>query len=241
MVVGLPKIDTLEFCDGCVYGKQHKASFPVGKAWRASECLELVHADLCGPMSADSLGGSRYFLTNDYSRMSWVYFLKFKSKTFANFKMFKYLVEKQSGYEIKTLRTNRSGEFMSNEFNTSCEENGIYRELTTPYTPEQNGVAERKNRTVIEMGRSMMKARGIPKHFWAEAVATAVYLLNISPPKGVYNQTPYEAWRGNKPKVSHLRIFGYIAYALVNSHSRQKLGDKSEKCIFVGYSSQSIT
>lgn len=95
MVVGLPKIYELNFCEGCVYGKHSRASFPVRKAWRASKCPELVHADLCGPMKTESLGGSRYFLlfTDDYSRMRWVYFLKFKSEAFENFKKFKALVE----------------------------------------------------------------------------------------------------------------------------------------------------
>ena len=159
MVLRLPRIDALEFCEGCVYGKQNKNSFPVGKSWRASSCLELVHADLCGPMSVESLGGSRYFLlfTDDYSRMICVYFLKFKSETFENFKKYKCFIEKQSSCRIKTLRTDRGGEFMSNEFNTFCEE-CIHRKLTAPYTPEQNGVAERKNWTVVEMGRGMMQA-----------------------------------------------------------------------------------
>ncbi|GJR77081.1 retrovirus-related pol polyprotein from transposon TNT 1-94 [Tanacetum coccineum] len=89
------------------------------------------------------------------------------------------------------------------------------------------------------MARSMMNAKGVPKTFWAEAVATSVYLLNISPTKAVYNRTPYEAWKGNKPKVSHLRVFGCITYALINSNSRRKLDEKSVKCIFVGYSPQS--
>jgi len=92
----LPKISSLPFCEGCVYGKQCRPSFPVGKAWGAINCLELIHADLCGPMSIESLGGSRYFLlfTDDYSRIIWVYFLKFKSKIFENFKRFKVFVEK---------------------------------------------------------------------------------------------------------------------------------------------------
>lgn len=154
--------------------------------------------------------------------------MKFKSETFENFKKYKSSVESQCGCRIKTLRTDRGGEFMSNEFNTFCEENGIQRDLTAPYTPEQNGVAERKNRTVVEMGKSMMQARGVLKCFLAEAVATAVYVLNISPTKAVLNQTPYEAWRGNKPKVSHLRVFGCIAYALVNAQARRKLDEKCE-------------
>ena len=95
--------------------------------------------------------------------MSWVYFLKFKSEVFENFKRFKALVEKQSGRSIVALRSDRGGEFTSNEFATFCEKNGIHRELTAPYTPEQNGVAERKNRTVVEMARSMMNVVGLPK------------------------------------------------------------------------------
>ena len=94
---------------------------------------------------------------------------------------------------IKKLRTDRGGEFLSNEFTSFCEENGICRELTAPYTPQQNGVAERKNRTVVEMARSMLKAKELPDQFWGEAVATAVYLLNISPTKAVQNKTPYHA------------------------------------------------
>ena len=241
MVFGLPKINTLDVCEGCIYSKQSKKSFPIGKAWRASNCLELIHADLCGPTNTKSFGGSQYFLlfTDDYSHMSWVYFLKLKYEIFDNFRKFKALVERQSGRYIKTLQTDRGDEFLSNEFSSFCEENDIHRELTIPYTPEQNGVAERKNRTVVEMARSLLKGKHLPNQFWAEAVATAVYLLNISPTKAVMNRTPFEAWYGMKPSVRHLRIFGYIAYALVNSQNHHKLDEKSEKCILIGYSLQS--
>ncbi|KAL4317812.1 hypothetical protein GQ457_18G000340 [Hibiscus cannabinus] len=173
MVLGLSNIGELDFCEGCVYGKQNRRSFPIGKSWRASNCLEIVHVDLCGPMKTESPGGNRYFLlfTDDYSRMSWVYFLKFKSKTFENFKKFKALVEKQHESSIKALRSDRGGEFLSNDFNVFCDANGIRRELTAPYTPEQNGVAERKNRIVVEMARSLLKAKNLPDQFWGEAVA----------------------------------------------------------------------
>ena len=125
--------------------------------------------------------------------MSWVYFLKNKSEAFENFRKFKALVEKQSESCIKTLHTDRGGEFLSNEFTLFCEENGIRRELTSPYTQEQNGVAERKNRIVVEMARSLLKAKEIPNEYWAEAIANSVYLLNLSPTKAVLNQTPFEA------------------------------------------------
>ena len=169
-----------------------------------------MHTDVCGSMSVEYFGGSRYFLLfiDDYSPMSWVFILKHKSETFENFKKFKAFMEKQSGCSIKTLQSDRGGEFNSNEFNIFCEENGIHRELTTPYTLEQNGVAEQKNRTVVEMARSMMVASGVFKEFWVEGVATTLYLLNISPTKAVRNQTSYEAWKGKKPRVSHLKFFG---------------------------------
>ena len=139
--------------------------FLVNKSLRVSTCLEIVHTDVCGPISVESFGGSRYFLLfiNDYNRMSWVFFLKHKSKTFENFKKFKALVEKQSECSVKTLRSDRGGDFNSNEFNIFCEENGIHRELTTLYTQEQNGEIKWKNRTVVEMSRSMMAASGISK------------------------------------------------------------------------------
>ncbi|KAJ4820349.1 polyprotein [Rhynchospora pubera] len=241
MVIGLPEIDEVGLCEGCILGKQSKLSFPKDRSMRAKKILELVHTDLCGPMEVESIGGSKYLmlLIDDYSRMTWVYFLSYKSEAFGLFKRFKAMAETQTGVRLKALRSDRGGEFQSNEFKQFCEKEGVLQQLTTPYTPEQNGVAERKNRTVVELARSMLKSKNLPNLFWAEAVATAVYLLNLSPTKAVMNRTPYEAWFERKPIVSHLRIFGCVAYTLVNSHSRKKLDAKSEKCIFIGYCIQS--
>lgn len=183
MVHGLPNIKSVEnMCEGCIYGKQHRKSFLVGKSWRATSCLEIIHADPCGPMNTQSLAGSRYFIlfTDDYSRMSWVYFLKFKSETFANFKKFKALVENQIGTKIKVLRTDRGGEFVSQEFKLFCQDNVIHRELTAPCTAEQNGIVERKNRTVVEMARSMLKSKNLPNQLWAEAIHTVIFAQYIS-------------------------------------------------------------
>lgn len=167
MVYGLPEIESIDLCEGCIYGKQHRKLFPSSGAWRASHLLELIHMDVCEPMQIASLGGNKYFLliTGDYIRMSWVYFLENKREVFAQFKMFKVKAENQSGLKIKTLRTDNGGEFVSEEFNHFCDENGIHRALTTPYTPEQNMVAEWKNRTVVEMARSMLKEKNLPNQF----------------------------------------------------------------------------
>lgn len=147
MVIGLPSIkDQNKVCEGCVLGKQARKAFPVGKSRRATKCLELVLADLCGPMRTESLSGSRYFLlfTDYFSRMSWVYFLQAKSETFENFKKFKALVEKQCGKALKVLRTDRGGEFTSNEFKVFCEEQGIKREVTAPHTPAKRDSGEKE-------------------------------------------------------------------------------------------------
>jgi len=194
-VVGLPKIGQIDLGEGCIYGKQTRRPFPVGKSCRVATSLEVVHADLCGPMKTESLSRSWYFLLfiDDYNLFSWVYFLKFKSKTFDNLKKFKAFVEDESGKKLKALCTDRSGEFLSSEFTAYCDEHGIHRELTAPHTLEQNGVVEWKNKTVVEMARGLLKAKGLSNYFWGEAIATAVYLLNISPTKAVLNKTPFEA------------------------------------------------
>ncbi|XP_044478092.1 uncharacterized protein LOC123205234 [Mangifera indica] len=132
----------------------------------------------------------------------------------------------------------RGGEFLSDEFTLFYKQNGIKRQLTVRRTPEQNGVAERKNRTVVEMAKNMLSEKKLSNDFWVEAVATSVYLLNISPTKAVHNITPYEAWWNRKPNVSALKIFGCIAYAMLTINDRTKMDKKSEKCIFVGYSDE---
>lgn len=243
LVYGMPELKHESHyeshCEECVMSKQARSSFPSVKPRRTTACLELVHMDLCGPMSVDPLGGSKYFLLiiDDYSRKCWVFFLKSKGEAFKNFKKFHMLVERQTGRKLMTLRSYRGGEFTSHVFRRYCEELGIRRELLAPYTPQQNGVVERKNRTVVEMGRCLLKSSGLPLQFWAEAVSISIYLINRSPTQALRCKTPYEVWHGKKPTVSHFKIFGCIAFALIPSHKHQKLDDKSEKHVFVGYCS----
>ena len=171
--------------------------------------------------------------------MMWVYFIQQKSDAFSCFKEFKALVEKQSGHSLKILRTDRGGEFNGHIFINFCNDHGIKKELTVRHTPQQNGVAERKNRTIVEMARSMLQHKNLPKNLCAEAVSTAVYILNCSPTKAVLNMTPYEAWFNRKPTVNHFKVFGCVAYSHIPKENREKLDEKGEKCIFVGYSDQS--
>ena len=133
------------------------------------------------------------------------------------------------------LRTDRGGEYISNEFYIFYKNHGIKHQLTASYSPQQNGVAERKNRTICEMARSMLKGKNLPKVFWAEAMSCSVYILNRCPTKSVLNMTPEEAWSSHKPDVSSFRVFGCVVYAHVPNEKRKKFDDKGIKCIFLGY------
>jgi IS30 family transposase len=170
--------------------------------------------------------------------MTWVYFLKAKSEDFEKFVNFQHMVENETREKVASLRTDNGGEFTSTEFNDYCRNNGIMRQLTSSYTPQQNGVTERMNRTLMGMARSMMQFKGLSTKYWAEAVHTVVYLRNRSPTSALDGQTPYEAWYGFKPKVNHLRVFGSTCYALVPKEKRTKLENRSMKCNFIGYSEE---
>ena len=145
------------------------------------------------------------------------------------------MVEKSTGKKLKAIRTDNGGEFTSREFETYLKEEGIRHELTIPKTPEQNGVAERMNRTLVEATRSMLVNSNLPYSFWAEALSTATYLRNRSPTKAVTGMTPYEGWTGQKPRVDGLRVFGCQAFVHIPKDERKKLDSKSKKCVFVGY------
>lgn len=242
MVLDLPSIHEIEEpCEACMLGKQQRKSFPKESQNRSKAPLELVHADLCGKMTTMALGGSSYFmlLVDDHSRKMWVYFLRDKADALEKFKVWHKLVMNENTTKLKKLRTDRGGEFCSTEFNNYCNKSGIQRQLTAPYTPQQNGVVERRNRTVVEMARCMLKGAGLPDAFWAEAVNTAVYVLNRCSTRALNNKTPDEAYYGTKPSVSHLRKFGCECFVHIPSERRKKLDDKSKKCIFLGYSEES--
>jgi len=136
---------------------------------------------------------------------------------------------------VKCLRSDKGGEYWSNEFFHFCKENGIRRHLTSPYTPQQNGVAERKNRTLVEMERSMMQSKKLPNIYWDESIRIAVYILNRYPTRRLDKITPYEAWFERKPSLEHMRVFGCLAYVHINDEKRRKLDAKSKSCVFIGY------
>ena len=144
-------------------------SFPQATSYRATHNLELIHGDLCRPITPSTSARNIYIfmLINDHSRYMWSILLKEKSEAFEKFKRFNARVEQESRTTIKTFRTDRGEEFVSHEFNTFCEENGITRHLTAPYSPQQNGVVERRNRTLMEMTMSVLKLMKMPNYLWA--------------------------------------------------------------------------
>ena len=158
-----------------------------------------------------------------------------KSEVFYKFKVFKALVENQRGHKIKCLKTDNGGEFCSLEFDNYCADNGIRRVNVVPYTPQENGAAERLNRTIMEKAWCMLSNAGLGKEFWAEACNTAVYLINRSPSSRLNFEIPEEEWQGRRISYSHLKVFGCQAFAHVPKEKRSKLDPKSEPCIFVGY------
>ena len=169
-----------DMCESCILGKQKNVSFlKTGRTLKA-EKLELVHTNLWGPSSVLSLKGSRYYITfiDDSSRKVWVYFLKNKSNVFETFKKWKVMIETETGLKIKCFRSDNGGEYIDGGFSEYCITQGIRMEKTIPGTPQQNGVAERMNRTLNERARSMRLHAGLPKTFWANVVSTTTYLIN---------------------------------------------------------------
>jgi len=222
-------------CETCVVSKSHRAPFPPSES-KSTRILELIHSDLLGPLDK-SLAGSQYMLTflDDYSHMTFCYFLKKKSQVYETFVNFKTIVENQTEMRIKILRTDNGGEFCSKDMTKFLSDSGIHHQLSVPYSPEQNGKAERLNRTIIEKVRCLLKDSQLPNKFWAEAANTVSYLLNRSPTK-CSEVTPLQTWTGRKPTVKHVRIFGCKAYAHIPAANRKKLDPKSRACIFIGYS-----
>ncbi|MCO5572729.1 hypothetical protein L7F22_026488 [Adiantum nelumboides] len=226
-------------CEGCVLGKMHRFAFSQDGSVRATRKLQLVHSDVCGPMMMPSVGNSLYFVTfiDDFSRFCWVYPLKAKSDVFAIFQHYVSMVENETGCKVQS--TDRGSEYMSGAFKDFLGKKGIKDQCTMPYTPQQNGVAERKNRSLMDMARCMLKAKSLPHKLWMEAVACAAHVLNRCPTRALKTITPYESWYDKRPSVSYLRVFGCLAYAHIPQQLRGKLDDKAIKCIFVGYSSGS--
>lgn len=227
----------LDFCESCIYGKQKAVSFQLNRRQNKGQKLELVHTDVWGPAQELSYGGKRYFVTfiDDATRKTWVYALKEKSEVFRMFRIWKTMVEKETGYQIKVLKFDNGGEYTSKEFAEYLCREGIHGLKTVPRTPQESGVAKKMNRTILECARCVRLHMGLPPYLWAATVDAAVYLINRSPSSALDGKIPRERWSGKEINYSHLKVFGCIAYALIDREDRKKLDAKSQKCVFIGY------
>jgi hypothetical protein len=192
-------------------------------------------------MQVKSLGGFVYYVTiiDDFSRNTWMYLIKTKDEVFGKFREFKVEVEKLTNKKIKTLRYDNGGEYTSKELISFCKVANIRREIIVPHNPQQNGVAERKNRSIEEYVKAMMNDHNISMFLWGEESMTTVYIQNISPHCILKNMTPEEALSENNPSVEHLIIFGFPLYIHVPKDKRKKLEASRKKGIFIGYSETS--
>ncbi|KAK8652357.1 hypothetical protein V6N13_061377 [Hibiscus sabdariffa] len=210
-----------------------KAPFS-GKGERASDLLGSIHSDVCGPMNTQARGGFQYFITftDDSSRYGYIYLMRHKSEELERFKELKNEVQNQHGKSIKALQSDRGGEYVSQDLDELLKECGIVSQLTPPGTPQWNGVSERRNRTLLDMVRSMMSHTDLPTSFWGYALETAAFTQNSVPFKSV-QKTPNEMWTAKRPCMSLMKIWGCKAY--VKHQMSTKLEPKSHKCTFFGY------
>lgn len=228
--------EVLSNCKACDLGKMTNQTYRTS-VFKSKGILELIHTDLCGPMKVESLGKAKYFLlfVDDFSRMTFVYFVRSKRDVKDVIKTFIQYVERQSGKKVKRIRSDNGGEYTSNSLAEFFRCNGIVHERSAPYTPQQNGVAERSNRILIEKARCMLHDGKMPLQFWADAVSTAAYLRNLTPSSSLNWKTPKEVYTGRKPRISHLRVFGSSAQVFIPIATRSKWDATSRMCMFIGY------
>jgi len=225
-------------CVSCIAAKQTRTpnSSPATRTTTAP--LQLIHTDLAGPMKTTSLGGARYYVLfiDDYSRYTVIYILRQKSETFAKFREYKALVENYHDTKIKALRSDNGGEYTSIQFTKFMRESGISHEKTAPYSPEQNGVSERANRTLVGRAKAMILDGKMGDNLWAEAMHTAVYLTNQSPTRAKpEHKTPYELWTRHQPDLTRLIPFGTPAFYHIPKIRHTKWQSSGEQCKVVGY------
>ncbi|GJY91446.1 putative ribonuclease H-like domain-containing protein [Tanacetum coccineum] len=240
LVRGLPlKIfENDHSCVACQKGKQHKASCKTKLVNSISKPLHMLHMDLFGPTNVKSLMKKSYYLvvTDDFSRFSWVFFLATKDDTSRILKTFITEIENQLDHKVKVIRSDNGTEFKNSVMNQLCEMKGIKREFSVARTPQQNGVAERRNRTLIEAVRTMLVDSKLPTTFWAEAVNTACYVLNRVLVIKPHTKTPYELIRRRTPLIDFMKPFGCPVTILNTRDHLGKFDGKADEGFFVGYS-----
>lgn len=225
-------------CETCVFGKQTRSQYPA-KAYMESKLFNLIHCDIWGPSRVLNVNGCRWFVIfiDDHTRVTWIYLMKHKSELASIFKRFVLLIQNQFNVTVKTFRSDNGSEFLDKEVKIFLGETGIHHQTSNVYTPQQNGVAERKHRHILEVARSIMFTMNVPKYLWGEAVLTATYLINrmpsrvlgfISPKQKLLSQFPHCLLLSELP----LKTFGCTAYVYLQSHYRSKIDKKIYKVYF---------
>nr|GEW82619.1 hypothetical protein [Tanacetum cinerariifolium] len=243
IVIGLPKLIYVkdQLCSSCEWSKAKRSSFKSKAVPSLKGRLILLHIDLCGPIRVASINGKKYILVivDDYSRYTWTLFLHSKDETPEVLKDFLTMIQRNLQALVITVRTDRGTEFLNKTLNAFFKEDGIKHQTSTGRTPEQNGVVERRNHTLVEDALTMLSASQLPLFFWDKAIATACYTQNRSITIPTHGKTPYHIINDRKPSIKHLYIFGCIFYITKDGKNLDKMKEKGDQCILVGYSTQS--
>nr|GEZ32895.1 retrovirus-related Pol polyprotein from transposon TNT 1-94 [Tanacetum cinerariifolium] len=242
IVIGLPKLKYVkdQLCSSYELSKA-KRSFFNSKAVPSSKGrLNLLHMDLCGPMRIASINGKKYIMVivDGYSRYTWTFFLRSKDETPEVLKDFLMMIQRNLQAPVITLRTDRGTEFLNKTLNAFFKDEGIEHQTSTVRTPEQNGVVERRNRTLVEAARVMLSALQLPLFFCAKVIAAACYTQNRSINIPTHDKTPYHIINDRKPSIKHLHIFGCICYITRDGKNLNKMKEKGDQCILVRYFTQ---
>ncbi|CAH9073666.1 unnamed protein product [Cuscuta europaea] len=227
-------------CETCILAKSHRQQFKPSNT-RVETPFSLVHSDVWGP--APVIGGQnlRYYVifVDDCTRMTWIYFLKSKDEVCDKFTSFYAMIQNQFKTSIQIFRSDNGGEFVNSQMKLFFQSKGIIHQTSCPHNPEQNGVAERKNRLLLEMTRALIIESHVPKYFWLEALATSTYLINRLLTKILKIKTPLETLSEHttipQPLTLQPKVFGCTVYVHVPKTHRDKLDPCAEKCVFVGY------
>ena len=244
LVRGLPQMEFCQegLCEACEKGKSKKASHRSKDMTSITEPLQLIHMDLFGPVNVLSVSRKRYALVivDDYSKYTWVLFLHTKDEAPKIIIDHIKRIELEAGLPVRKIRSDNGTEFKNAVLNDFCTEKGISRQYSAPRTPQQNGVVERKNRTLVEAARTMLSESKLPTYFWAEAVNTACYTQNRTLINKDHEKTPYEIMADKKPTLKYFHVFGAKCFVLKDGNEHLgKFDAKADEGIFLGYSLES--
>ena len=228
------------FCKHCVMSKMTQLPFSSSTSCTKFP-LEIVHSDVWGPAPIDSINGHCYYVifVDDFSRFTWFFPLKHKSQVLASFQHFKNTMENHLSTSIKTSHTDCGGEYANNEFRNFCSNSGIIHQFTCPHTSQQNGVAERKHRHIVDMSLTLMSQSSLPFCYWSYAFSTAIFLINRLPFLHRGSSSPWETLFAKSPNYSLFKSFGCACFPLLRPYTKHKFNFRSKECIFLGYASNS--